>query len=195
MTTKYMDNIRYSWVIATVNGSSSSHGEETIALEITIRRVFFFHLATTFGPTACLTIISELILFLDEDHFDTIIMIALTTMLVMYTLYQSVSASLPQTSYLKLIDLWLVFGLLIPFVVFVASVMLRLLNKPNIIDNDPRLTVKSMSKVKDELEEEIRCKNKKQRCRRAVQIVIPGCTITFMVMYSVFAMVLYNEFY
>ena len=36
-------------------------------------------------------------LFIDESHFKTTVMVALTTMLVMYTLYQSVARSLPQT--------------------------------------------------------------------------------------------------
>ena len=46
-------------------------------------------------------------LFIDASHFEATIMVALTSMLVMYTLYQSISATLPQTAYLKMIDYWL----------------------------------------------------------------------------------------
>ena len=35
---------------------------------------------------------------------------------------QAVSVSLPQTAYLKLIDIWLFFGLILPFVGFCLSV-------------------------------------------------------------------------
>ena len=49
-------------------------------------------------------------LFIDFSHFEVSIMIALTSMLVTYTLYQSISAYLPQTSYMKMIDIWLFGG-------------------------------------------------------------------------------------
>ena len=42
-------------------------------------------------------------------------MVALTTMLVLYTLYQSISEYLPHTSYLKMIDIWFIFCMVIPF--------------------------------------------------------------------------------
>ena len=38
--------------------------------------------------------------------------------LVMYTLYMAVSNKLPPTSYIKFIDVWLIFGLTLPFTVF-----------------------------------------------------------------------------
>jgi hypothetical protein len=54
-------------------------------------------------------------------------MVSLTSMLVMYTLYQSVAGSLPQTAYLKMIDIWLLFGLIMPFVVFLCQVVSKLM--------------------------------------------------------------------
>ena len=36
-------------------------------------------------------------------------------MLVMTTLFLNTSSSLPKTSYFKMIDIWMVFGLLLPF--------------------------------------------------------------------------------
>ena len=40
----------------------------------------------------------------------------LTALLVLTTLFISVSATLPTTSYVKMVDIWLIFALLIPFV-------------------------------------------------------------------------------
>ena len=48
--------------------------------------------------------------------------VALTTLLVMYTLFQSISNTLPQTAYLKLIDFWLLFSLILPFIIFMIHV-------------------------------------------------------------------------
>ena len=36
----------------------------------------------------------------------------------MYTLYTSVSGSLPTTSYVKIIDIWLLYHLFVPFLIF-----------------------------------------------------------------------------
>ena len=39
----------------------------------------------------------------------------LTVMLVLVTMFISVSEGLPKTSYIKMIDVWLVFVLIVPF--------------------------------------------------------------------------------
>ena len=66
-------------------------------------------------------------LFIDVSHFEATIMVALTSMLVMYTLYQSISATLPKTAYLKMIDYWLLGGLIIPFIVFNVLIIIDIL--------------------------------------------------------------------
>jgi hypothetical protein len=43
-------------------------------------------------------------------------------MLVMYTMYQSISQALVKTAYLKMIDYWLLFCLLMPFVIFMIEI-------------------------------------------------------------------------
>ena len=87
-----------------------------IYVEITLRRMISYHVVSTFGPTLTLLMIAEVTLFISESHFEATIMLAITSMLVMYTLYQSASSSLPKTAYVKMIDFWLIFNLLIPFV-------------------------------------------------------------------------------
>ena len=49
-------------------------------------------------------------------YFEAIVTVNLTAMLVLTTLFINVSNSLPPTSYLKMIDVYLIFSLLIPFV-------------------------------------------------------------------------------
>ena len=41
----------------------------------------------------------------------------LTSMLVLVTMFISVSNNLPKTSYMKMVDVWLLFNLLYPFVI------------------------------------------------------------------------------
>ena len=45
---------------------------------------------STFVPSCCLIMMAEMTLFIDVSHFEATIMVALTSMLVKYTLYQSI---------------------------------------------------------------------------------------------------------
>ena len=101
------------------NVSIYSRGSDHVFVEIKLKRRCLFHLATTYFPTLCLFLISEIILFINEEHFEATIMVSLTAMLVMYTLHQSILAQLPKTSYMTMIDIWLLCGLTIPFLVFI----------------------------------------------------------------------------
>ena len=91
-----------------------------IQCKITLTRQPMYFIATTFMPTVCILFMALVTLFIDQSHFEATIMVALTAMLVMYTLFQSVAFTLPMTAYLKLLDYWLIFGLIMPFFVFSA---------------------------------------------------------------------------
>ena len=46
-------------------------------------------------------------------------------MLVMYTLNQTVSSKLPQTSMIKFIDVWIIYGLFLHFVILVLLILIE----------------------------------------------------------------------
>ena len=92
----------------------------------TLERNVLYHIAATFLPTTSLVIIAESTLFISETHFEANIMVALTAKLVTYTFYQSIGATLPQTSYLKMIDAWLLFVMMMPFFVFLHLALLQI---------------------------------------------------------------------
>lgn len=70
---------------------------------------------TTYIPTVLLIIISYFSNFFKPFFFEATVVVNLTVMLVLVTMFISVSEGLPKTSYIKMIDIWLVFVLLIPF--------------------------------------------------------------------------------
>ena len=91
--------------------------QNDIRVHIKLQRKLAGHIFNIYIPTLCLVIIAGFTLFIDYSHFDATIMVALTTMLVIYTLHQSISATLPSTAYLKMIDIWLFGGLIVPFII------------------------------------------------------------------------------
>ena len=119
-----------------------------LGVKIILCRKLSYHVVNIYIPTLTLTIIAGFTLFIDFIHFQALIMIALTSMLVTYTLYQSISGYLPNTSYMKMIDIWLIGGLILPFFVIVILVImdsLIMMEKDLVMEvrNERKVTLKS----------------------------------------------------
>ena len=116
---------------------------------IHLKRIPFYHILCTYLPTFCILMMAIATLYIDESHFEATIMVALTAMLVLYTLFQSISTNMPTTAYVKFLDVWLIFCLIMPFIVFIIEVTWEL--------------VKGNEKIK----------TKKDKCKISCQIGIP----------------------
>ena len=92
-----------------------THGKEGLQISITMRRKLTSELMTTYFPTLLLTAITFATTFFKPFFFEAALSVNLTTMLVMTTIFISKMESLPPTSDIKMIDLWLVFCQMIPF--------------------------------------------------------------------------------
>ena len=118
-----MDLTQYN-VVQYLEYKNYTSSQTSIIVEITLCRKLSYHIFNTYIPTLILAIIAGFTLFIDFSHFEVSIMIALTSMLVTYTLYQSISAYLPRTSYMKMIDIWLFGGLIFPFFIIAILVIM-----------------------------------------------------------------------
>ena len=63
---------------------------------VIFKRKFAYHLVSVYIPSLSLLAISLATMHISIDHFEANIMVHLTAMLVMYTLFQAISISLPQ---------------------------------------------------------------------------------------------------
>ena len=70
---------------------------------------------TTYFPTILICLVCFSTNYFKNFFFEAIVTVNLTALLVLTTLFISVMNSLPKTSYLKFIDVWLLFNLFIPF--------------------------------------------------------------------------------
>ena len=70
--------------------------------------------------------------FFKEFFFEAVVTINLTVMLVLVTLFISVADRLPKTSYIKMMDYWLIFNLIIPFVEVLLHTYMESLNEDDI---------------------------------------------------------------
>jgi hypothetical protein len=170
-----------------LNVTKGSNQARSISIDITLQRMYFYHLAATYLPTTCLLFIAEITLFIDDSHFEATIMVSLTSMLVLYTLYQSIALSLPQTAYLKMIDVWLLFGLIMPFFVFLLEVYFELLK-----ENEKRAQSVDINKVKNIRNSNFSFLNNQRdektyisvdKMKKTCQIFVPVITVTFILLY------------
>ena len=86
-----------------------------VYMALELKRKVVTELLTTYLPTIPLLLITFTTTFFDNDLFGDVIAVNLTIMLVMTTIFTSKIEELPPTSNTKMIDIWLIFCLIVPF--------------------------------------------------------------------------------
>ena len=72
--------------------------EDRVRLCITLKRNYGIYFLNLFIPTLCLISAATVTLYVDKCHFEINVQVALTSTLVMYTLFSTVSDKLPDRS-------------------------------------------------------------------------------------------------
>ena len=86
-----------------------------VHMALKLKRKVATELLTTYLPTILLLLITFVSTFFDNELFGDVIAVNLTIMLVMTTIFTSKIEELPPTSDTKMIDIWLIFCLIVPF--------------------------------------------------------------------------------
>ena len=94
---------------------SEIDGRRAIFVEIVLGRRLLSIILTTFAPTVILLLVGHTSNYFKEFFFEAIISVNVTVMLVLTTMFINVSNNLPKTAYIKMIDVWLLFNLVKPF--------------------------------------------------------------------------------
>ena len=89
--------------------------KDQVHMVINLKRKIQTELLTTYLPTILLLGITYATTFFKSEYFEASVTVNLTIMLVMTTIFTSKIAELPPTSDTKMIDIWLIFCLLVPF--------------------------------------------------------------------------------
>merc|ERR1711894_247686 len=89
-----------------------------VYMALKLKRKIAMELLTTYLPT----------IFFDKDLFGDAIAVNLTIMLVMTTIFTSKIEELPPTSDMKMIDIWLIFCLVVPFLEVILRTAIECVN-------------------------------------------------------------------
>ena len=78
----------------------------------------------TYLPTILMNFANQATNYIkSEDHFSLVYTINITCMMVLASVYLSVSASLPSTSDIKPVEIWLLFNLAYPILVITSNII------------------------------------------------------------------------
>ena len=97
-----------NWTLSTIKN-------EGVKLTIVLKRKIMNEMMTTYLPSLLLMLITYATTFFKPYFFEAALSVNLTTMLVMTTIFMTVMQMLPATAYVKMIDIFLIFGQLYPF--------------------------------------------------------------------------------
>ena len=102
-----------NWTLTYINIEHPARG---IKMELVLKRRIMNSMLTIYLPTVLVLSIVYATNFFKPFFFEAVVTVNLTSLLVLTTLFISVSGSLPKTAYIKLVDVWLIFSQLVPWV-------------------------------------------------------------------------------
>ena len=101
-----------------------------IEIPLTFRRNIKSILLTTYMPTFILTLINQLTnYFIGQEMFETVVTINATTLLTLTSIFISTFESLPQTTNIKLIDIWMLATFIYPFCIIIIHTLIHVNSK------------------------------------------------------------------
>ena len=95
--------------------SIAKGGGKGVRVSITLGRRLLGVFLTIYFPTVLLNLIGHCTNYFKDFFFEAVVTVNLTCMLVLVTMFINTANNLPKTSYIKMMDIWLIFTLLLPF--------------------------------------------------------------------------------
>ena len=103
----------------------SNYRAQTIYLKIYLVPIYSYYILNTFLTSFLIVLISFTTFCFKVNYFNERIMVSLTSLLVLSSLFSDSAATLVKTSYLKLIDVWHAALIIITFLNVVANTALH----------------------------------------------------------------------
>ena len=117
------DVVKWDYNLRVLEGSKYL---QIIDLSVHIRNQVTSIFMVTYLPTILMNIINQLTNYIRGDSkYDLIVTVNITSMMVLASIYLSVSSSLPSSSTIKPVEVWLLFNLAYPFLVILVNIILQ----------------------------------------------------------------------
>ena len=123
-----LDSTDKDLTMFTITNLVLTNTDGMVHMTLNLKRKVVTELLTTYFPTILLLLITLVTIFFDKDLFGDHIAVNLTIMLVMTTIFTSKIEELPPTSDMKMIDVWLIFCLVVPFLEVILRTAIECMN-------------------------------------------------------------------
>ncbi|XP_068246228.1 uncharacterized protein [Palaemon carinicauda] len=137
-----------------------------------------FHISSTYIPTFLMVVISYSTLYFNLEDFNDRIMVSLTALLVLATLFTQISETTPKTSYLKLLDVWFVVTIFINFSIIIILVVINHLNMQEAKDRVAPIKMKRVSYP---------VSKRSHKVNTFCQLAIPAILFILIIAYIIFS--------
>ncbi|XP_047487909.1 acetylcholine-gated chloride channel subunit acc-1-like [Penaeus chinensis] len=120
-----------------------------LVIVIMMQHLYATQLVTIFVPTTLINLISFATFCFKWFDFQNRIMVSLTALLVLSTLFAQISDNLPKTSYFKLIDIWFFGSILFSFVIIIIHTLVEFhhhYSSPNHTSGSPPISSNTFRK-------------------------------------------------
>ena len=106
--------------------STPENGKTSLEIKIQFDRQISNIILVTYLPTILMNIINQATnYFVGDEFFGDVIAVNITCMMVLSSIYIAVSGSLPATSSIKYVEIWLLFSLIYPFLVVLINTFIH----------------------------------------------------------------------
>ncbi|XP_071547712.1 uncharacterized protein [Panulirus ornatus] len=113
--------------------TSKQTRESHIEVGYTLTRRYTLIVLSIYLPSLMLLAIGYATLFVKVHMLEVRLVVSLTTLLVLYTFFNQTSSSLPQTAYVKMIDVWFFFCTILLFVIIILHVFVERMTSGSIV--------------------------------------------------------------
>ena len=124
-------------IMFTITNLDMEKRSQQVHMVLTLKRKVQTEMLTTYLPTMLLLAITYATTFFKPIYFEASLSVNLTIMLVMTTIFTSKIEELPPTSDTKMLDLWLIFCLLVPFAFTLVQTAIECYREEEVIDTEP----------------------------------------------------------
>ena len=148
-------------------------------------------MGSIYVPTTLLNLIGFASFYYKWFDFQNRIMVTLTSLLVMTTLFAQLTATLPKTSYIKMLDIWFLFSMVFCFFIIFIHTMVEFSHKYGLPDEEKRNNEVSelLSPKVGPVEDEEKNQKKNSKYQRSKNINKYGfyiSTITYITFVALF---------
>ncbi|KAF2363425.1 Low-density lipoprotein (LDL) receptor class A repeat [Trinorchestia longiramus] len=156
------------------------------SIRLTLRNLSAYHVTVSFIPTVIMVAICYSTFYYHLDDFNDRIMVSLTSLLVLTTLFTQITENTPKTAYLQFLDIWFVSATFYAFIVVILLVTINFFKIREGLEEFTPVSQLSLHQGKNE-KNEMKNQRLSKRINSVARQVMPVVGVLFILAYFITA--------